>query len=158
MISCNIDPSYQKLKLKALLVSAAKAALQHEGASLDADLTLMITGDARLRKLNQQFRGEAKSTDVLSFPAQEKDPESGHRYLGDVVISLPRARAQAKAAGHPLQAELQLLVVHGILHLLSHDHRAPDERARMWKTQDAILKKLGLSIRSVQAEELHPIS
>lgn len=158
MISCNIDPRYRKLKLEAALVSAAEAALEHVGAPADVDLTLVITADARLRKLNRQFRSEAKPTDVLSFPSQEKDPESGQHYLGDVIISLARARAQAKAAGHPLQAELQLLTVHGVLHLLGHDHAAAAEKARMWKAQDAILKKLGLSVRSLQAEELHTIS
>lgn len=155
MISCTIDPAYQKLKLEALLISAAKAVLQHESASPEADLTLVITGDAKLRELNQKFRGEAAPTDVLSFPSQEKDPESGHRYLGDVVISLPRARAQAKAAGHPLEDELQLLAVHGVLHLLGHDHASAAEKTRMWVAQDSILQELGLSIRSLQAETLH---
>ncbi len=155
MIFCNIDARYKNLKLDHLLMAAAKTALQHEAAPADAELTLVITGDARLRELNQQFRDEAKPTDVLSFPSEEKDLESGHRYLGDVVISLPRARAQAKAAGHPLQVELQLLTVHGILHLLGHDHGSAQEKALMWAAQDAILKNLGLSIRSLMAEALH---
>lgn len=155
MISCNIDPRYRKLKLERPLTVAAKAVLQHQTVPQDADLTLVITGDAMLRELNQQFRKQTKVTDVLSFPSQEKDLESGHLYLGDVIISLPRARAQAKAAGHPLLAELQLLTVHGILHLLGHDHTTAAERSRMWAAQDAILEQLGLTIRSAQAEELH---
>jgi len=168
MISCNIDPRYRKLKLEPELVEAAQAALRQHGHA-DSDLTLVITGNAKLKELNQKFRGEAQSTDVLSFPAHANQPvtpraqpgvlltdlDGGQDYLGDVIISLPRVRAQAKAAGHPLQAELQLLTVHGILHLLGHDHGAPQERALMWAAQDAILKELGLSIHSLQAKELH---
>lgn len=167
MISCNIDPRYRKLKLEPGLERAAQAALLQQGIT-ESDLTLAITGDAKLKMLNQKFRGEAQSTDVLSFPAHSNLPvtprakrgvapidlDGSQNYLGDVVISLPRARAQARAAGHPLQAELQLLVVHGLLHLLGHDHAAAADRARMWTAQDAILKELGLSIRSVQAESL----
>ena len=68
-------------------------------------------------------------TDVLSFPASEMDPETGVHYIGDILISIPRAQAQADAAGHPLEAEVQLLVVHGVLHLLGHDHAQAEEKA-----------------------------
>jgi probable rRNA maturation factor len=155
MIAFNIDPRYKDLITQKLLKSAAEVALTHEGVSTEADLSLAITGDTQLKKLNRQFRGESHATDVLSFPSEEHDIESGRRYLGDVIISLPHARAQAKAAGHPLQAELQLLAVHGILHLLGHDHATRAERQRMWTAQDEILSGLGLSIHSAQAEALH---
>ncbi len=154
MITFNIDPRYQKLKIENLLRKAAEAALKHEGVPIDADLSLAVAGDAQMKKLNNQFRNENQATDVLSFPTDEQDAESGRGYLGDVIISLPRARAQAKAAGHPLQAELQLLAVHGILHLLGHDHATNAERQRMWAAQDEILNGLGLSIQSTQAEAL----
>ena len=101
--------------------------------------------DAGLRSLNRRFRGEDRTTDVLSF-AGEGD------YLGDIAISVPRARTQARAGGHSLEAELQLLVVHGVLHLLGHDHASPAQRRAMWAAQDAILEKLGLPLRSAQAE------
>ncbi len=155
MIAFNIDPRYEELKIENMLRDAAEAALKHEGVSADADLSLAVAGDAQLKRLNRQFRGESHATDVLSFPSDQVDMESDRRYLGDVIISLPRARAQAKAAGHPLQAELQLLAVHGILHLLGYDHATGAERRRMWAAQDEILNGLGLSIQSAQAEALH---
>jgi probable rRNA maturation factor len=82
---------------------------------------------------------------VLSFPADEPDPETGHRYLGDVVISLVRAQEQARARGHGVEAEMQLLVVHGILHLLGHDHAEAGEKERMWMAQAGALERLGIS-------------
>jgi probable rRNA maturation factor len=68
------------------------------------------------------------------------------------VISAPRAQAQAEAAGHPLEAELQLLVVHGVLHLLGHDHARPEEKARMWKAQAEALESLGLGHIQIREE------
>src|ERR687892_74662 len=73
------------------------------------------------------------------------------RYIGDILISIPRAQAQANAAGHPLESEVQLLVVHGVLHLLGHDHAEAEEKARMWKAQAEILERLGLG--SIQIRE-----
>ncbi|MGH2523455.1 MAG: rRNA maturation RNase YbeY, partial [Anaerolineales bacterium] len=86
--------------------------------------------------------GHDYPTDVLSFPSEETDPETGMRYFGDIAISFPHAHAQAAAGGHPVAAELQLLVVHGVLHLLGHDHAKRAEKARMWAAQAEILKKL----------------
>jgi probable rRNA maturation factor len=127
-----------------LLVNAARATLDMSGAS-DADLTLVLTDDKRIRALNRDFLGTDAPTDVLSFPADESDPETGRRYLGDVIISLRRAAEQAAARGHGLEAEVQLLVVHGVLHLLGHDHAEADEKARMWAAQVKILETLGVS-------------
>src|SRR6266540_1704224 len=95
-----------------LLECAARTALEHESESLDSDLSIILTDDARLHELNLNYLGVDAPTDVLSFPASETDPETGARYLGDILISMPRAEAQAKAAGHSLEAEVQLLVVH----------------------------------------------
>jgi probable rRNA maturation factor len=64
--------------------------------------------------------------------------------MGDILISVPYAAKGARKAGHPLEAELQLLVVHGVLHLLGHDHAKPREKSRMWKAQREILTELGL--------------
>jgi probable rRNA maturation factor len=66
--------------------------------------------------------------------------------LGDVIISFPRAKAQAAEAGNELSAELQLLVVHGVLHLLGYDDQAPPERARMWRAQQIVLDDLGVEV------------
>ncbi len=111
--------------------------------SLDSELSIVLTDDARLQQLNREYLGIDAPTDVLSFPASETDPETGARYIGDILISIPRAQAQADAAGHPLESEVQLLVVHGVLHLLGHDHAEAEEKARMWKAQAEILEHLG---------------
>ena len=136
---------------KKLLEGAANAALGHESISLDSELSIILTNDARLHELNLNYLGVDAPTDVLSFPASETDPETGARYIGDILISVPRAQAQAEAAGHPLESEVQLLVVHGVLHLLGHDHAEVEEKARMWKAQAEILERLGLG--SIQVRE-----
>lgn len=135
-----------------LLERAAQAALEHESESSEHDLSIVLTDNARLHELNLNYLGVDAPTDVLSFPAAETDPETGARYLGDILISIPRAQAQADAAGHPLESEVQLLVVHGVLHLLGHDHGEPDEKERMWKAQAEILQSLGLGNIQIREE------
>jgi probable rRNA maturation factor len=127
-----------------LLECAARAVLDLSGIP-DADLTLVLTGDSRIQAFNRDFLGKDAPTDVLSFPADEPDPETGRRYLGDVIVSLPRATEQAGERGHSVEAEVQLLVVHGVLHLLGHDHAEAGEKARMWAAQAEVLERLGVS-------------
>lgn len=127
----------------ALLEKAADTALAHQGAR--GDLTIVLTDDARLQQLNRDYLGIDAPTDVLSFPAAETDPDSGSSYLGDILISMPRAREQARLAGHPVEQETQLLIVHGVLHLLGYDHTRPGEKRKMWAAQAEILQELGLS-------------
>jgi len=109
------------------------------------DVTVVLTDDTKMRELNRSYVGVDETTDVLSFPAEEKDPDTGENYLGDVVVSLPQAQVQAGIAGHPLEAEVQLLVIHGVLHLVGHDHAEAQDRERMWAAQAAALEGLGLS-------------
>ncbi len=125
-----------------LIESAVTAALHHQSAQ--GDVSVVLTDDDQLHELNRDYLGVDAPTDVLSFPASETDPETGEAYLGDILISVPRAEVQAQAAGHPIEAEVQLLVVHGTLHLLGHDHAEPDEKAKMWKAQAKILTELGI--------------
>ncbi|MRR38311.1 rRNA maturation RNase YbeY, partial [bacterium] len=143
MITLEIDPD-QILIPDEILEQAAQATLDLSAAS-DADLTLLLTGDAEIQSLNRDYLGHDNPTDVLSFPADEPDPETGRRYLGDIIISVPRAAEQASARGHALEAEVQLLIVHGVLHLLGHDHAEADEKARMWAAQAEALTTLGIS-------------
>ena len=112
--------------------------------------------------MNRDYLGIDAPTDVLSFPASEMadshidaseiDPETGSPYLGDILISVPYAAQSAAKAGHPLEAEMQLLVVHGVLHLLGHDHAKVREKARMWKAQAEILESLGLGGIKIREE------
>jgi probable rRNA maturation factor len=122
---------------------AADAALAHEHAA--GDLTVVLAGDAQLQALNRQYLGIDAPTDVLAFPGTQPDPESGVMYLGDVLISLTQAEAQARAAGHSLESEVQLLVVHGVLHLLGHDHDEYGAKSSRFTAQGDVMRRLGLS-------------
>ncbi len=112
----------------------------------DVELAVVVGGDAQIQELNRQFRGVDAPTDVLSFAALDdtthpaSSPEEPF-YLGDVIISYPRVLAQAAEEGHSAQEELDLLTVHGVLHLLGHDHDNAERKATMWARQDAILGK-----------------
>ena len=143
MIHIDINPSLQTDLASDMLERAAQAVLAHQ--STDGDLTIVLTDDAQLHELNRDYLNIDAPTDVLSFPAFETDPETARRYLGDILISVPRAAQQAQTAGHALEAEVQLLAVHGTLHLLGYDHAEAEEKNRMWKAQAEILESLGLS-------------
>jgi len=135
-----------------LIEHAAKTALTHQSQSPDCDLTFVLTDDAQLKELNRVYLDIDTPTDVLSFPASESDPETGARYLGDILISIPYAARSAEKAGHSLESEVQLLAVHGVLHLLGYDHAEPDKKARMWKAQAEILGSLGLGDIKIREE------
>ena len=141
MIHLQIDEPYQPLISETLFEQAAQAALAHQAAP-NSDLTIVLTGDDTLHDLNLRFMGVDAPTDVLSFPSGDPDPETGDIYLGDILISYPRAETQAQQGGHPITAELQLLTVHGTLHLLGHDHGDEEEKSRMWTAQTEILKTI----------------
>ncbi len=134
-----------------LLKVAALATLKHCDVREACEITIVISGDPTLRDLNRRFRGVDRSTDVLAFPNDSRGPFAGGgpdfpRYLGDIVISLDRAQEQAESVGGTLNQEVQLLIVHGTLHLLGYDHMAPKEKAQMWKIQQTILELLGVDI------------
>ncbi len=86
-------------------------------------LAVRWVGDRTMRRLNREFRGQDKTTDVLSFPGGAT-PDG--RHLGDLVISVPEARRQAAAQGHSVERELRILLLHGLLHCLGHDHETDD--------------------------------
>jgi probable rRNA maturation factor len=145
MIDIFISPEFADRVEKELLENAAISTLHHESIIEEVELTIVVDADERLQELNRQFRGIDAPTDVLSFPADEFDPDTGLHYLGDMMISYPTAERQADEAGAPVLDELQLLVIHGILHLLGHDHSEKDDKERMWLAQTEILGKLGIN-------------
>ncbi|MBM3925657.1 MAG: rRNA maturation RNase YbeY [SAR202 cluster bacterium] len=146
--------------LRPLLRRTARAAL-HLAHPDPTSLSIAVVDDATIRRLNRDFRGEDKVTDVLSFspthsgpwqgdttPTPTPDPtfpllpDEGPPPLGEVVISLSQAQRQANRARHPIERELALLTIHGILHLLGHDHQTPTQKKKMWALQDQALKHL----------------
>jgi probable rRNA maturation factor len=113
----------------------------------DQSVTVItLTGDENLREYNSRYRGLDEPTDVLAFAAREQPtdqrfqaPPGTEDWLGDIVISVPRARQQAEEAGHPVNDEVRLLAVHGFLHLLGYDHAEPKQEAIMTALTNRIL-------------------
>jgi probable rRNA maturation factor len=135
-------PMEALLRNDNFFVDAAQKALHLSNQDQNAELTLVLTDDAQIHELNRQYRQVDAPTDVLSFPVGETDPDTGNLYLGDILISIPRALAQSQAEDRPIEAELRLLVVHGVLHLLGYDHANEQEKAAMWAVQTEILAHL----------------
>jgi len=149
MIHVLIEEACVSFVAEESLKQAGQAVLTHQGADPNTDLSIVIDSDEKLHNLNHDFLGIDAPTDVLSFPSDEFDPDEQAVYIGDVIISFQRAEAQAKNAGHPVINEIQLLVVHGVLHLLGHDHADPVEKTRMWTAQAEILDQLGVQINQL---------
>jgi len=130
---------------------AVRLTLLHQSVEDASEVVIVISDDDALEDLNRRFRGVARPTDVLSFEHQTRGPYSigmvgFPQHLGDVVISLDRAREQADAAGGTLKDEVQLLAVHGVLHLLGHDHADERDKEQMWAIQSEILRMLDVNI------------
>ncbi len=104
-----------------------------------------VTNDEELQSLNRQFRQKDYATDVLSFPSGMKDP------IGDIAISMNRARAQAKEFGHTAEEELRILLLHGVLHLLGYDHET--DEGEMARAEARWRKKLGLPLSLTERAE-----
>lgn len=143
MINIEIIPEFRRVFRADILEKAAKTAMVQQVAP-EGDLTMVLTGDSQIQRLDRDFLGKDMPTDVLSFPSSETNPETGRRYLGDIIISVPRAETQSISRGHSLEAELSLLVVHGVLHLLGHNHADAKEKKSMWAAQEEILIRLGI--------------
>ena len=107
----------------------------------DAEVSVLLIGDAAMRTLNRRYRGKDRTTDVLSFPLREgKFSGVQHHLLGDIVISVPAAARQAKAAGETLLEEIDRLLVHGFLHLLGYDHERDGAEARRMEALERRLR------------------
>ncbi len=137
-------------KLKMTVRNAVREVLIHEGIDLDAQISVTFCDNEYIKKLNREFRGKDKHTDVLSFPMYDffagEEPElldGEPLMLGDMVISLERCREQAAEIGNSFLHELAFLSVHSVLHLLGYDHErgAEDEEAQC-KAQKEIIEKM----------------
>jgi probable rRNA maturation factor len=146
MIELQVDHEYQDGNYESLLKKAAAETLKQLGGAGKTSLTIVLTDDGHLQKLNQEYLGIDAPTDVLSFPAEKASSQEDEGYLGDILISQPRAAAQAKAGGHAMEQELELLTVHAVLHLLGYDHADESDKERMWSAQREILNTLGNSL------------
>ena len=143
--------------LEAQLTAVIRAALDAEQVSIPCEVNVLVTDDAAIHEINLDMRGVDRPTDVLSFPMfeltpgekpgeEDADPDTGLVPLGDMVISLERAEAQAQEFGHSVEREVSYLAVHSVLHLLGYDHM--DEgpmKAQMRKREEEILNDLGIT-------------
>jgi len=133
------DPAWRKAGLRTHLRRAAALALTHEKAN--GTVTILLTNDESLKRLNREFRGQDKPTNVLSFPAAQ-NPE---HHLGDIAIAAGVTAREARAAGKTFADHAAHLAVHGILHLLGYDHETEDEAKPMESLEIAILARLGIA-------------
>jgi probable rRNA maturation factor len=116
-----------------------------DAVRLIGEVTVLLTTDAAIRKLNRQFRHKDKATDVLSFPAEGSFPAAGigaEKIAGDLAISVETARRQAVEQGHSLSTEIKILILHGLLHLAGHDHES--DAGQMARRECQLRAKFGL--------------
>ncbi|MBO5416258.1 MAG: rRNA maturation RNase YbeY [Clostridia bacterium] len=141
-------------KLKRLVRLSVEATLAYEGYKNSCEVSVTFTDDEGIRKLNNSFRNIDSATDVLSFPlfdydgSDEPPVDELQNMLGDIVISLERATAQAEEYGHSFEREVAFLCVHSMLHLLGYDHvNSEDEELDMRRRQTAVMEMLGLAVK-----------
>ncbi len=111
--------------------SLAERLLRAEGAPEDVELSIFLTDDETIRKLNAEYRSIDAPTDVLSFSQEPDESDPWGTVLGDVIISVPAAERQAEERGWPFEKEIEFLLIHGILHLLGYDDETEDGWASM---------------------------
>ncbi len=141
-------------KLKMLIRSALLATLCYEGYGQVCEVSVTFTDDEGIQAVNKEYRGIDRPTDVLSFPltdfegGEEPPVDEPALSLGDIIISLERAEAQAEEFGHSFEREAAFLSVHSMLHLLGYDHeRSEEDDADMRRRQREILDSMGLSVK-----------
>ena len=144
-VEVQVVPAFAESVSAAPLQRVAQEVLHLEG--VPGQVTLVITDDEGIQALNRNYVGLDTPTDVLAFGTREDGgsfvvaPGAGD-YLGDVIISYPRAIAQAQEQGHAVDQELCLLTIHGMLHLLGYDHGTEHHKAVMWARQEALLTEI----------------
>lgn len=126
--------AFTRRALEAFLRDARSA------AGLEGSVSVLLTGDKEIQRLNRDFRGKDKATDVLSFPAG--DGVGRRRTAGDLAISVETAARESERRGHALDLELRVLLLHGVLHLAGFDHET--DQGQMARKENVLRKKLGL--------------
>ncbi|HWT75667.1 MAG TPA: rRNA maturation RNase YbeY [Mobilitalea sp.] len=144
---------------EALVKRVIEACLDYEKCPYEAEVSVLFTDDEEIRQINKEYREIDAPTDVLSFPANDYDspsdfdkfedqdyesfhPETGEFILGDIVISVDRAKLQAREYGHSLEREVAFLTAHSMFHLFGYDHMEENDRIRMEEKQNTVLENL----------------
>ncbi len=155
-VGVQVEAPWREAVDEAALRELAVRVLASEGVAAPVEASVVITDDETVRELNRRYLGRDEPTDVLSFPLAEAstrteaaepfvDPPDGVNHLGEVMISYPTAEEQAREQGHGVDREIAHLVVHGLLHLLGHDHQEPEEERRMRSLEEEFLAASGNS-------------
>ena len=151
-INIVVEKGFGKPVKRDWLRRVAEKVLTAESTDSAAEVSLMITGQARIHELNRQYLGEDRPTDVLAFPMQPAPetaerppfiaPPDGIKHLGEVIISYTQAVIQAAERQQPIKKEVALLIIHGILHLLGYDHDVPEAERQMRAREAQILSRI----------------
>jgi len=148
-IGISVEEEFRGLVDGVWVKKIVRQVLEAEGVAPPYEVSLVFTESETVKQLNRDYRGVDEPTDVLAFymlpPKEVNDsfalPPDGVTRLGEVIISYPQAIEQAREQGHSPEKELTLLIIHGILHLLSYDHQAPEDEAKMRAREKELLKR-----------------
>jgi probable rRNA maturation factor len=134
------------------ILQLLQLAAKREAVTGDSELSLTFVDNEKIHEINREYRGIDRPTDVISFALEENTEgemeiigQDMPRVLGDIIISIPRAKQQAEEYGHSFMRELGFLAVHGFLHLLGYDHGTKEEEQQMFSRQEEILQEFGLT-------------
>ncbi|NLV62778.1 MAG: rRNA maturation RNase YbeY [Clostridiaceae bacterium] len=158
VIQSKLKKKYLPLKsIKTLMTNVVKTALRIENIEYPSLVSILLVENEEIQRINREYRNKDCVTDVLSFPMlemkdgkfavkpDELDMEDGKLFLGDIVVSVPKAIEQANEYGHENERELAFLTLHGLMHLLGYDHESPPDSEIMEKKQEQILSDIGLT-------------
>lgn len=163
-IDVHVFPAFVKRVSRTWLRRVAEQALDTQDKATPLSISLVIADDETVHDLNLEYRGLDETTDVLAFPlweSRENGDTDIHGFclppeettpVGEIVISYPQAARQAREGKRPVRAEMALLVVHGVLHLLGYDHADQQQEGLMWAKQDEVLAKVPLKTLSQKSD------
>ena len=162
-LGIQIERQFQEFLREEFLRQVVECSLSTQSVGPEVELGLLITDDETVRKLNKEYRGIDETTDVLSFALMEGradtdspvfvTPPDGLLHLGEVIVSYPRAVKQARENHHAIEKEVALLVIHGTLHLLGHEHDEPTREQQIRALQERILSEVESDLRNGQNGE-----
>ena len=149
------DKQEDSRRLKESAERVVEETLRTDGLTRKINVGVALVDDAEIRQINRQFREVDRATDVLSFPITDYDigaathvgdvdPATGELLLGDIVVSVERAQAQAQEYGHSFEREFSYLVAHGMLHLIGYDHEREEDKRVMRRMEEMVMEAVGL--------------